>query len=380
MDTGKFTCSICRGKIRADLDMCGDTIECPHCSNSIMVPLTGISSGMTIATFHLKKQLGMGAMGEVWLADEPVSGRKIALKILSPALTRNPNFIQRFRREVFLAARMTHPNIITAFDAGVDRGIYYLATNFVDGENVEKILRRDGRMGEAEALSIALLMAEALEHAFERHSIIHRDIKPSNIMIDRQGTPFLMDLGVSRTIDSREGNITTAGQYVGTPYYMSPEQARAEDLAGPTSDIYSLGCSLFHMLAGRVPFDANSNVEILSEQLNTPPPSLREHNPGISTACGRLVAGMLEKDSCARPQSWADVICEISSILENSPESSSDSASSAPADHTAAASIEIEAERDGILSDNAVYFIAGALCAVVLLLLIWVLAMTFIAE
>lgn len=377
MDTGKFTCNICSGKIRVDLDMCGDTIECPHCSNSIMVPLTGISAGMTIATYRLMKRLGMGAMGEVWLADEPVSGRKVALKILSPALTRNPAFIQRFRREVFLAARMSHPNIITAFDAGVDRGIYYLATNFVDGENVENILRRDGRMSESEALSIGLLMSEALEHAFEKHNIIHRDVKPSNIMIDKNGIPFLMDLGVSRTIDASEAVITTAGQFVGTPYYMSPEQARAEPLLGPTSDIYSLGCSLFHMLVGRVPFNAESNVEILSEHINTPPPSPRRYNPDISPACEQLILNMLAKPPMSRPQTWAAVIAWITTILEESaagrnqgPESSS------IGEDAQATRLSMEASDDRALSEKISYFSAGALCAVVVLLLIWIIIAT----
>jgi len=373
METGKFTCGICNGRISVDFEMCGDTIECPHCSNMIMVPLTGIKAGMSVDKYHLKKRLGMGAMGEVWLAVEPASGRHVAIKILSPTLTRNAMFVQRFQREVALAAQMIHPNIITTFDGGVDRGIYFLVTNYIDGENIDQILRRDGKFSEDETLAIALLMAEALNYAFERHHVIHRDIKPSNMMIDRNGTALLMDLGVSRRIEESDGAITSPGQYVGTPYYMSPEQARAEPTIGPASDIYSLGCSLYHMLSGRVPFPAESNVEILSKHLNEQAVPLRRHAPEISPVCEKLVARMMAKKPEERPQSWNELIADISGILAASEEKSSASAAPETANATTAET-EVMEDRDepGFWEENWTYLSAGALFAVLLMLLLWI--------
>jgi eukaryotic-like serine/threonine-protein kinase len=373
METGKFTCGICNGRISVDFEMCGDTIECPHCSNMIMVPLTGIKAGMSVDKYHLKKRIGMGAMGEVWLAIEPASGRNVAIKILSPTLTRNGMFVQRFQREVALAAQMIHPNIITTFDGGVDRGIYFLVTNYIDGDNIDQILRRDGKFAEGEALAIALLMAEALNYAFKRHHVVHRDIKPGNMMIDRNGTALLMDLGVSRRIEESGGSITSPGQYVGTPYYMSPEQARAERMIGPTSDIYSLGCSLYHMLSGRVPFNADSNVEILSKHLNEQAPPLRRHAPEISPACETLVARMMAKQPEERPHSWAEVIAEISAILAASSEMPSASAAGANGTGTLAETeVMADADESGFWADNWIYLLAGALFAVLLILLFWI--------
>lgn len=373
MDTGKFTCNVCNGKIRVDLEMCGDTIGCPHCSNSIMVPLTGIKEGMTVASYSLKKRLGMGAMGEVWLAVEPSTGRQTALKILSPALTRNETFIQRFEREVSMAAKMTHPNIITAFDAGVDRGIYYLATNYVEGQDVETTLRKYGRMDEREALAIALLMAEALKYAFNKHNIVHRDIKPSNIMIDKEGTPLLMDLGVSRRVDSHKANITSEGQFVGTPHYMSPEQARAEPMIGPASDIYSLGCSLYHMLAGRVPFNADSNIEILSQHISRIPEPITHLNPATSKSCGDLIAKMLAKEQRDRHRNWDEVISDIICMLEHEhAESDQNQEISASKSYSEEATEVMETEYGrGSAHEKIVYLISGSLFAIFILLLWW---------
>jgi serine/threonine-protein kinase len=315
MDTHKFKCQFCGGKIRSDLDMCGDTIECPHCENSISIPMPGVKAGIVIADFKVLKRLGVGGMGEVWLAEDTTRGRKVALKILSPALTRNDLFVQRFHREVRMAAKMSHPNIVTAFDAGVDSNFHYLATNYIDGQNLEEVLRKEGRLTESEALSIIFSITEALMYAMNKHNIMHRDIKPGNIMIDTDGIALLMDLGVSKYMDSQEDSLTTVGQFVGTPYYMSPEQARTEAGIDFRSDIYSLGCSLYHMLAGTVPFRANSHVEILNKHIQEQAQPVQKFNPKISDACAALLEIMISKEKSDRQGSWAEVARDINLVL-----------------------------------------------------------------
>ncbi len=316
MDTGKFTCNICGGKIRVDLDMCGDTIACPHCSNSILVPLTGMSEGMQISRYVLKKRVGLGAMGEVWMAIEPASYRRVAIKILSPALTRDEVFIERFRREVSIVASLSHPNIVTAFDAGTDRNIHYLAINYIEGSDLEQMLREGTRFDEQEALSIILVVANALKYAWDSKGIVHRDLKPSNIMIDKEGIVYLMDLGVSRTVTSRKSSITNTGQFIGTPHFMSPEQARSQADLDFASDIYSLGCTLHNLLARRPPFEADSTVEILNKHIKENPRSARAFNPSISLQCESLLSIMMAKDRRKRQGSWSEVIGDITRVME----------------------------------------------------------------
>lgn len=316
MDTGKFTCNVCGGKIRTDLDMVGDTIECPHCANSIMVPLTGMTAGMQVSHYVLKSRVGMGAMGEVWMAVDPSNERRVALKILSPALTRDQIFIERFRREVAIVASLAHPNIITAFDAGVDRDIHFLAINYVDGSNLEKMLDDGVKFGESETLAIGLMVANALKYVWDSKRIVHRDIKPSNIMVDNQGVVYLMDLGVSRSVTRKKSNITNTDQFVGTPHFMSPEQARSRTDIDFSSDIYSLGCTLYNLIARRPPFDADSNVELLNKHIHEPPLPASTYNPSVSRPFDELLHIMMSKDKSDRQTSWAEVVSDITKVME----------------------------------------------------------------
>jgi len=388
MDTEKFACNKCGGKIRVDREMCGDTIECPHCSNSIMVPLSGIKAGMAIGEYVPIKRLGVGAMGEVWLAKDSSRGRNIALKILSPALTKNHMFVKRFQREVSIAAKMSHPNIVTAFDAGVDKNIYYLAINYVKGENLEKVLRRTGHLSEKDALAIALAIAQALQYATEKHGLVHRDIKPGNIMIDDKGIPLLMDLGVSKQAGSQDAMLTTVGQFVGTPHYMSPEQARAEPDIDFSSDIYSLGCTLYHMLAGRPPFKAESNVEILNKHIHENPRPAQYSNPEISNSCAALLEIMLAKKNEDRQSSWTDVITDINAVIQGdfpitpcktntrfyAMQNAVKSRPKNPADQILNQNGNSSAEEgDDFFEQRVGYFLAGVVFSIILLTCIWLL-------
>jgi len=315
MDTLKFTCQSCGVHIRADLDMCGDSVACPHCQHTIMVPMPGIRPGMLITRYRIDRRLGVGGMGEVWLARHASMDRLVALKILSPALVRNPIFIQRFLHEAKMAGRLIHPHIVTAYDAGVDQGIYYLATAYVEGRQLERLIRENKHLPEEQALRITLQIASALEFAWQQHHMIHRDIKPANIMIDEDGRARLMDLGISKRMEEKDPSLTSTGQFVGTPYYVSPEQAKSLQDVDFRSDIYALGITLFHMVTGEVPFRAKSTIEILEMHLNKQPPSPQELNPLVSNPCCALIEIMMAKAPADRPPSWDMVLLDVREVL-----------------------------------------------------------------
>ena len=248
-----FTCPHCKAEMETDENFAGDMAQCPSCNNTIMIPMAGIKEGMTIGGFLIERRLGMGGMGEVWLAHQTAMDRKVALKILSPALTGSPGFVTRFMAEVKMSAKLEHPNIVTAHDAGVEDGIYYLAMTYVDGVELDDRLSIDKTIPEQEALKIVRNIAEALKYSWDEFKILHRDIKPSNIMLDGRGNAKLMDMGISKSM-SENRDLTMTGMIIGTPYYMSPEQARADSELDSRSDIYALGATLYHMVSGEVPY------------------------------------------------------------------------------------------------------------------------------
>lgn len=373
--------------------MCGQNIQCPHCFKSTMVPLAGINPDSQIGEYTMVKRLGMGSMGEVWLAQDALRNKDIALKILAPALTKDDTFVKRFQREVSIAAKMSHPNVVTAFDAGVDRNIHYLAINYVNGKNLARIIKEEGCLEEREALDIAIAISSALKYAHEQHSIVHRDIKPSNIMIDKTGVPLLMDLGVSKQTLSRKASLTAVGQFVGTPHYMSPEQARAEPSTDFKSDIYSLGCTIYHMLAGRPPFSADSNVEILNKHIHEYPEPVHCFNPNISEQCEALLEIMLAKNKSDRQDSWLDVIQDLQTVKQgdfpyNSCKLNSEfydrhsHASQGKATHNSSGSNHptapnSEQESKDFFEQKVAYFLMGILFSIFLLICVWILTHIF---
>lgn len=310
-----FLCPVCEAEIEADETMCGGTAQCPACNNCIMVPMPGIKEGMKIAGFTLERRLGAGGMGEVWLACQTAMSRKVAIKILSPALIQDASFVSRFLNEVKTSAKLDHNNIVTAFDAGVDKGFYYLAISYIDGTELMDRIKIDRTIPEREALLIIRDIADALKYAWNKFKILHRDIKPANIMIDSEGMPKLMDMGISKTVSEEGAQMTMAGTIIGTPHYMSPEQGMGEKDLDCRSDIYSLGATLYHMITGTVPYDATTVVGIISKHMLEPFPSPLERNPEISEQCIALIETMMAKRREDRQQTWEDVIEDINMVL-----------------------------------------------------------------
>ncbi len=269
---------------------------------------------MELAGFVLKRKLGEGGMGEVWLANQLTMQRDVALKILSPKLVSDANFIRRFEHEIKIAGKLHHPNIITAFDAGHVQGLYYLASQYVDGMELGDRMKIDRIIPERDALRIVRDIACALDYAWSEFKILHRDIKPSNIMLDKKNRAMLMDMGISKSL-IEDNAYTISGTVVGTPYYISPEQARGDKDVDFHSDIYSLGATLYHMVAGKFPFEGDSSLTIMTRHITDPLVSPKEHYEKLSDHVCKLIDKMMNKDQKQRQGSWRQVVKDVDLVL-----------------------------------------------------------------
>ncbi|MBN1863368.1 MAG: serine/threonine protein kinase [Victivallales bacterium] len=310
----RFTCVSCRIALSASGEDVGKLIQCPSCHQTMTVPPYGVVSGMDLGDFTIEKLLGVGGMGEVWLATQKSLHRKVALKILSPDLARDSNFVSRFLLEVKIAGKLTHPNIVTAYQAGEQHGIRYLAISYVEGKVLGEYFSEANPMAEREALRVARNIALALKYAWDKFRILHRDIKPDNIMIAGDGTPMLMDMGISK-ITGGDESLTMTGTIIGTPNYISPEQARGLPDLDFRADQYSLGATLFHLLTGRLPYTATSAMGIMAQHLQDPVPDCSKINPGISEGSQSLIKTMMAKNREDRLGSWDEVIEALDGII-----------------------------------------------------------------
>ncbi|MGE4159533.1 MAG: protein kinase [Planctomycetota bacterium] len=266
--------------------------------------------------FKIEKKLGEGGMGKVYKAVQTSMGRVVALKILSPRMGADKVFVQRFFREAKASGRLNHPNIVQGFDSGTCRDKHYIAMEFVDGETADAKIKREGRIAEKEALRITLGVARALEHA-HKFAIVHRDIKPDNVLLGKNGEIKVADLGLAK--EGMDAGITQVGMAMGTPNYISPEQAKAEENIDIRADIYSLGCSLFHMLTGEVPFRGERIEVILTKHVVEPPRSVRSMVPELSTEVDDLVTKMMAKNPADRYQNPSDLCSVIEAVLKGVP-------------------------------------------------------------
>ena len=283
--------------------------------------------GARIGKYQLLALIASGGMGHVYKARDERLGRVVALKILSPELSRNPVLVERFRREARHAACLTHKNIVALFEADEADGFHYLAMELVEGVDLAEYIRRKGRLHPEESRRILIQACKALEHAFAM-GITHRDIKPSNFLLandEGRCRVKLTDLGLARMQSDEEFRVTTAGCTVGTVDYMSPEQARDSALADVRSDIYSLGCTLYHMLAGAPPFSEGGIGERVYKHMSVDPVDVRTHNPGVSAGLWTVLRRMMAKHPDDRFQTPGDLIEALRSIPSDLDESSSES-------------------------------------------------------
>ncbi|MHC4202434.1 MAG: serine/threonine-protein kinase, partial [Planctomycetota bacterium] len=219
---------------------------------------------VSIPGYELIETIGAGSSGTVYKARQISMDRLVAIKVLPQKLAQDERFTERFMREARAVAKLNHPNVVTGIDVGEAGGVYYFVMEYVDGESVADRVRREGTVPEKEALEIARQVCLALDCAF-KNGIVHRDIKPANILLTRGGEAKLADLGVARHAET-EGVATR--RVFGTPYYMSPEQARGDAEIDTRSDIYSLGATLYHLLGGKPPFHGNAPKVVMTKQVS----------------------------------------------------------------------------------------------------------------
>lgn len=251
-------------------------------------------------------------MAEVYVAEDQLLNRTVAVKVLFPELAHDEAFVERFRREARAAASLNHHNIVSVYDFGQDEGSWFIVMEFVEGQTLRDIIRAEGPMEPARATALASEVAAALAAAHAQ-GIIHRDVKPANVLIaEGTGTVKVADFGIARAAGARQG-LTMPGTVLGTATYLSPEQAQGAEVDFRT-DVYSLGMVLYEMLAGRAPFKGESPVAIAYQAMSTiaPPPST--HNPRVPAALDAIVMKAMSKDPAARYSSAEDLRIELLAV------------------------------------------------------------------
>ncbi|RMG57104.1 MAG: serine/threonine protein kinase, partial [Gammaproteobacteria bacterium] len=259
--------------------------------------------GQQIGKYLIHEKLGAGGMADVYRAEDVDLGRQVALKILPPEFARDEERVARFRKEVQAAAHLQHPNVVTLFEFGQADDLYFYSMELLPGGDLKTRMRL-ATVPPADALRITASIASALDFAHQQ-GVVHRDVKPENILFDAEGRAVLTDLGIARLAGSGT-RMTGTGMSVGTPHYMSPEQARGHEVDG-RSDIYSLGVVLYEMLTGRVPFDAQDSFAVAYKHITEAPEPL----PSTVGKLQPLLDGMLAKNPDDRFASAGEVVRAI---------------------------------------------------------------------
>ncbi|MDY7040023.1 MAG: protein kinase [Chloroflexota bacterium] len=260
--------------------------------------------------YKIVRELGTGGMAWVYQAEDLKTRQEVAVKVLYPQYSDDVSYIQRFTREARLAIKLSSPHIVKVLNYGSDRETHYLVMEKVAGEDLKSVIQRRGALPYQETLGIAVHVARALNHANE-HGIVHRDIKPENLMVTPDGTVKVLDFGIARarTLPS----ITQSG-FIGSPYYISPEQAMGETV-DIRSDIYSLGIVMYEMLSGKLPFDASSPWSIISQHIANKPPVLTLSGTDLPRPMEDLVNRALAKDPADRFQTPAELMTAIEAVM-----------------------------------------------------------------
>jgi serine/threonine protein kinase len=320
---GKMKCPGC------DFDNTPESAYCGKCGKRLSpspeaidstvlytFPLLDLEVGTLFAgRYQVIEELGSGGMGKVYKVMDKEVKEKIAIKVLKPEISFDERIIERFRNELKLARKISHPNVCRMYDLLKEKGLYFITMEYVSGEDLKSTIARVGLLSVGKALSIAEQVCKGLSEA-HKLGVVHRDLKPHNIIIDRHGDARIMDFGIAHTLMTK--GLTETGVMIGTPEYMSPEQAVGE-VTDPRSDIYSLGVILFELLTGTLPFKGDTAVGVALKQKTELPPNPKSLNPQIPDEVNKLILRCLEKDKNNRFQSATLLLEEISRIQRGFP-------------------------------------------------------------
>jgi eukaryotic-like serine/threonine-protein kinase len=274
--------------------------------------LERLSSTILSGRYRLESKLGSGGMSTVYLALDEVLDRPVAVKLLHREISEEADQLERFRREARAAARLSHPNLVGVIDAGEDDGRPYIVFEYIEGRTLKRRIQEEGGLPVDEAVAYAIEIGRGLTAAHAR-KLVHRDVKPQNVLIDPDGRAKVTDFGIARSLEQK--GMTATGRVLGTTDYVSPEQAMGEDV-DERSDVYSLGVVLYEMLAGDVPFQAETQVGVAMKHVNEPLPDVQAKRQGVSAALAAVVDRATTKDPRDRYPSVAHMVRDLEQTLE----------------------------------------------------------------
>ena len=272
-----------------------------------------------IPGYQLLGKLGKGAMATVYKAKQLSLDRTVAIKVLPKKMNDNAEFVDRFYKEGKAAAKLSHNNIVGAYDVGsTPDGYHFFVMEYIEGDTLYDIMAKGKSFSEAEALDIMIQLTDALAHAHQR-GLIHRDIKPKNIILTPQGVAKLTDLGLARAVDDKQAAEMEAGKAYGTPYYISPEQIRGEVDIDFRADIYSLGATMYHIVTGKPPFDGETPTSVMHKHLKQPLIPADHVNTALSAGVGEIIDVAMAKNRDERYASTEDMLDDLKLVSNNSP-------------------------------------------------------------
>src|SRR5579871_4996717 len=336
-------CPACGQALQVPKEWAGQKSRCPHCRHVFVVPdqppsaptvarqvhtpaVEGFSPEVydflappqaadeigRLGSYRILRVLGVGGMGVVFQAEDPKLGRHLAIKAMLPALAASASNKERFTREARAAAMLEHDHIIAIYEVNEERGIPFMVMPFLRGQTLEERLKKEGKLPVAEALRIARETAEGLAVAHE-HGLIHRDIKPSHIFLEGdKGRVKILDFGLARR-RGEDAQLTQQGVILGTPAYMAPEQASGQKVDS-RCDLFSLGCVLYRLTTGQLPFQGADAVATLIAVTTTEPPEPRRLNPNLPEPVSRFILHLLAKNPIDRPLSAHEVVAALDEL------------------------------------------------------------------